>query len=833
MTIARIEKEYLELLEKGNIPEDERLSISKGILVDGTPTPPRVLARLFLDKTIAVKEEAKKSILRLQENELSKIASDDATHSSLLLLLAKHFHDSPAVGISIISNKNTTEKILFYLQGRGDEIDDGSDEGGDIQGETEDDIEISDEVEIEISDEVEIEIGEETDIEIGEEIEIEISENEGIGLEDPSEEDIDGETSSGETPDLTANPKAGEEEVFEFVPESYKDGDMEVIIEVDETDDFDEEEEIVISDEGAAATEEVIQDVPQRDEIIEDDEIKSGDIDIGITYHDEGEQLIGDDIASGQGAHLDEKGTGFATTIDSIEDKVGEIFDIDLSDTDDIQGDKASGVSEGGIEFEANSDIPGMETPVEGDTPFKSQEPFSGFGGGADEQFMETGRDKVDISLSAPSSKRFVTHLATKKGNQKALVAELFAKVAKIAVPVAIVVLAFSTFWVFFPKEEVIVEKFDSGVNRVLVKAKKKGLYSKLKNPFPKGSSIYKWELDEVQEERGFDPDGEAFGDKKLKEDLLGFKAKYERELEYEKVSEELSENKMELLSVSKQIKKIDEELSFLIAEKDSYLEKYEGDSLKKRIAVDERDKEIGEFKGQFEKDKLMIEEIEEEIADTKERIASFERDNVPTADDHGYYANKRELENLTREYRKIKPKFDNFSSRYNSILNKLENKYKEKLNIIDRIEVISQAVIELNRKKAKIEKRKRVLKGKIEKLEKRTSKLEKANATGENITDENLPVFLLMSKYIREQEKLQADSELNEKDEISYFETYTIKQRNADIIITTENKEGEKEKKKYSTTFMRMITKKKILMFEWDIKTTEWVLISITKKKK
>ncbi len=835
MSIAKIEKEYLELLEKGSIPVDERLSISKGILADGTPTPLRVLARLFLDNAIVIKEEAKKSILRLQESDLSKIASDDTTHSSLLLLLAKHFHGSPAVGISIISNKNTTEKVLFYLQGRGDEVDDASDEefivgGGGIQVESHDDVEISEEIEIEISED--IEIGEEKDVEIGEEIELNISNSEGIGLEVPSEGDIDGDIPSAGTPDLTANSKARQsEEVFKFVPERYTDGDMEVIIELEETDDFDEEEEIVISDKGAVATDEFIQDAPQRDEMITDEEIKSADIDIGITHHDEGDQIIEDDVLFEQKEHLDEEGGGFSTTIDSIEDKVGEIFDIDLGDTD-TQGDGALGGTEGGMEFESGLDIPGMETPVEGNSPLESLGPIGGFGGGVDEQLTNTGREQTDVSTPL-SEKRFITHLATKRDAGKVTVKELFAKVAKIAVPVAVVVLVFVALWVFWPKSEVSVEAFNNGVNRVFVKAKNEGLNLKLNNPFPKGSFIYKWEPGKVQEEKGYSPNGKAYDDKKLKEDLLGFKVKYERELEYEKISEELSIKRKNLSTALKKSKEIDEKLSRLEAENDSYLKKYRGESLKRVVVLEERGNEIRELKRLFEKEKLKIKKIESEMADVRRRVADFERDNIPTADDHGYYANKQELDELTAEYRKIKPKFDNFSLRYNGILNKLENKYKQKLSIIDRIIEIGQKVSELDREKNKIEKRKRALRAKIGKLENSLYDLEDKNATGELITDENLPIYLLVSKYIREQEKLQVDSGLKGNDEVSYFETYTIKQKKADITITLENKEGTKEKKKYSTTFMRMITKKKILMFQWDVKTTEWVLTSISEKKK
>ncbi len=797
MTIAGIEKEYLKLLEEGSIPADERLSISKGILADGTPTPPRVLAKLFLDNTIAVREEAKKSILILQENELSKIASDDATHSSLLLLLAKHFHDSPSVGISIISNKNTTEKILFYLQGRGGEVDDDFDEelidgGGDIQGERRDDIEI----------------GEEIEIEIGEEIEIEISEDEGIGLEVPSGEDIDGEISSVGTPDLTATPEARQgEEVFEFVPESYTDGDIEVIIELDETDDIDdEEEEIVINDKG-----------------------ESGDIDIGIIHHDEGEQIIGDDFPFKQEVHLDKEENGFATTIDSIEDKVGEIFDIDLGDID-IQGDKTLGATGGGIGFEADSDISGMETPVEEDTPFKSQEPVSDFGGGVDERLTETDREKMEVFLP---SERFVTRISSKKYAYKVPLVELFAKVAKILVPVAVVVLAFFMLWVLLPNEVAFVEEFDSGINRVFVKTKMEGLDPKLKDPFPKGSSIYNWKPEKVREEIDFNPGGKVSGYKKLKEDLLGFETKYKRELEYEKVSEEFSKKKKSLSTASKKSKAVNEEFSLLLKEKDGYLERYKGEKLKKRTVTDERDKEIREFKKLFETEKSKIEKIESDMAGAKERIAEFERDNIPTADDHGYYANKRELEELTKEYSKLKPKFDNFNSRYKGILNKLENKYKQKLSIVERIEVIDREVSGLNMEKTRFGVEKRILEEDIKKLEDRMGKLEKAKATGEKITVKNLPIFLVMSKYIREHEQPQLDSELNGNDEISYFEIYTIKQKKADIAITLNNKEGKKEKKKYSITFMRMITKKKILIFEWDVKTTKWVLTSISEKKK
>jgi len=387
--------------------------------------------------------------------------------------------------------------------------------------------------------------------------------------------------------------------------------------------------------------------------------------------------------------------------------------------------------------------------------------------------------------------------------------------------------------WMSLPNEVAFVEEFDSGINRVFVKTKMEGLDPKLKNPFPKGSSIYNWKPENVREEIAFSLGGEAYGDKKLKEDLTGFETKYQRELEYEKASEELFNKKKSLSAASKKSKAVNEEISLLLKEKDGYLEGYKGETLKKRIVADERDKEIEEFKKLFKAEKSKMEKIESGMADAKERIAEFERDNIPTEDDHGYYANKRELEELTNEYRKLKPKFDNFNSRYKGILNKLENKYKQKLNIIERIEEIDQKISELNLEKTRFGIEKGILREDIEKLEKRISKLKKAKATGEKITKENLPIFLVMSKYIRENEKSQLDSELNDNDEISFFEIYTIKQKKADIAITFKNKEGKEEKKKYSITFMRMITKKKFFVVEWDVKTTKWVLTSISKKKK
>ena len=59
--------------------------------------------------------------MRLSEQDLVQIAADNATSPEVLLFLAKHFHDSPAVGTAIIGNKGTTEKVLYYLQGEMDE----------------------------------------------------------------------------------------------------------------------------------------------------------------------------------------------------------------------------------------------------------------------------------------------------------------------------------------------------------------------------------------------------------------------------------------------------------------------------------------------------------------------------------------------------------------------------------------------------------------------------------------------------------------------------------------------------------------------------------------
>jgi len=136
---------YLTSLKQGTFSKEERLKLAQGQTFEGIPTPPRALARLCEDSELVVRVQAKKSILRLSEPDLVQIAGDADTSPELLLFLAKHFHDSPAVGTAIIGNKKTTEKILYYLQGEIDEHEEereaafsGSGSEGQVEFEVED-----------------------------------------------------------------------------------------------------------------------------------------------------------------------------------------------------------------------------------------------------------------------------------------------------------------------------------------------------------------------------------------------------------------------------------------------------------------------------------------------------------------------------------------------------------------------------------------------------------------------------------------------------------------------------------------------------------------------
>lgn len=60
-------------------------------------------------------------MLKLSEPELRQLAMDTNSSSELLKFLATHFHDSPSIGVSIISNKNITLEILKILQGKSDD----------------------------------------------------------------------------------------------------------------------------------------------------------------------------------------------------------------------------------------------------------------------------------------------------------------------------------------------------------------------------------------------------------------------------------------------------------------------------------------------------------------------------------------------------------------------------------------------------------------------------------------------------------------------------------------------------------------------------------------
>jgi hypothetical protein len=152
---------YLASLQQGTFSKEERLKLAQGNTFEGIPTPPRTLARLCGDTELVVRVQAKKSILRLSEQGLVQIAADNETSPDVLLFLAKHFHDSPAVGTAIIGNKKTTEKVLYYLQG---EIDENEEERESIFAADHSDREVEFEVEDIISSEKGRETGDDVEV---------------------------------------------------------------------------------------------------------------------------------------------------------------------------------------------------------------------------------------------------------------------------------------------------------------------------------------------------------------------------------------------------------------------------------------------------------------------------------------------------------------------------------------------------------------------------------------------------------------------------------------------------------------------------------------------
>jgi len=98
------------------------LILAGGTMPNGTPTPPEILGLLFHDEDRQIHDEAVGSILKLSEPDLRQLAADAKSSAELLKFLATHFHESPSIGVSIISNKNITLEILKILQGKGDDV---------------------------------------------------------------------------------------------------------------------------------------------------------------------------------------------------------------------------------------------------------------------------------------------------------------------------------------------------------------------------------------------------------------------------------------------------------------------------------------------------------------------------------------------------------------------------------------------------------------------------------------------------------------------------------------------------------------------------------------
>jgi hypothetical protein len=422
---------YLASLEQGSFGKEERLSIAKGTTFEGTATPPKVLARLCLDPDLVVRVEAKKSILRLDERSLIEIASDRSTGSDVLLFLAKHFHDSPAVGTAIIGNRNTTEKVLFYLQGEIDDSVEDIDRGSADSG-------------------------------IGQEVEFEIDEI--VGADDRA--------GAGDDVQVSIEIDDAKDKKGGFLErERYADDDMEVVIGVQE------------------GGEEVIEDHMLRRSIVgggspEGGEPGSaGDIDIGI-----GGAPVGAEV-TGEGPSRD-----FTSALDAIEGKMDDVFTADAGPEGSRDsfitelGEEIEMASRAAPPGGAAGGATGA-----GRAPFPTRPDASvgiGRSGAPAKVVMNETRKEVAVSTG-----KFVARLPMGRYFYKVSPIEVLTKLVKIAFPIIAVLIILMVTWLALPRVSPPIEDMESSVNRIFYSVKKDGLNPKLPNPLPAGFSVAAWEF--------------------------------------------------------------------------------------------------------------------------------------------------------------------------------------------------------------------------------------------------------------------------------------------------------------------------------------------------
>ncbi len=727
MFYSELAKKYLDQFKKGILSKEDRLELAKGIISDGTPTPYVILARLFMDEDEEIRNEAKKSILRLKEEVIVKIASDESTHPDLLLFLAQKFHSSTAIGVSIIGNKNITEETLWFLQGKGDE-------GG-------------------------------------------------------------GTSKDVSPPEITAYPIGDEKDV----PQKSPDDDYEVTIELEDTE---------MAKEDFKAKETYSED--DMEVTIELEEVDGGKGDIELSI---------DNGILERGSVTGDERDVFSSTVDEIEEKFSEVFDVEPTIIDDNTTKTSFDYGES-LKFESDSEFIAppehdIDTEIIPDVFPDKKEPSRATKKSLEGEVV-VDHDRKEVSVA---TERFVTRLPLGRYFYKVSPWELVEPVIKMAIPVLMAILILFVLWLSIPRASSFVEDFESGINRIFVGIKTSGLNPKINNPFPEDLTISTWNMVKVSKDT-------EFTSGRLKKDIKAFRDTYARELSIDDLKKNIAKSEKEILQNDDRIKEIDSKLSELIEQKDKDFALLSNERLKSNTIEMMYQKEIGDFERGFRKIENRVKQIETDLSDVKGRIAEFEALYGNERTSPGHEANKIELEELTEEYNEIKPEYDDLRANYERIKTDTRNKYLDMLNATDNLKYVEKEIEVLNAERARLMFGNEFLAEEVKNYKVDLAKLEKSSSKTSDLKGDNLFSFLVMSHYI-------VESDFKEDVEISFLEKYTILKRNATIDVKFSSEDKQEKRGEYKATFMRMETAKKIFVFQWDTNTTTWVLTSISEVKK
>jgi hypothetical protein len=727
---------YLASLKQGTFSKEERLKLAQGQTFEGIPTPPRALAKLCEDSELAVRVQAKKSILRLSEQNLVQIAGDSATSPELLLFLAKHFHDSPAVGTAIIGNKKTTEKILYYLQG---EMDDQLEEresifagGGNRQ-----------DVEFEVEDIV------------------------SPKNNRPPDEDVE------VTVELDSKPKSsgGFSE-----RERYSDNDMEVVIGVE------------------SGQDEII------DEHLLERNIDRPDRASGIPAEKETGPAGGSDVNI----------QDFSSTVDAIEGKFDDVFQIDRGRHDTEQSEPSIGAFEiEGIDQGTTLDHmhgrPGGE-PVRPDTPDRQGSI------GSPRVMMNETRKEVAVDTG-----KFVARLPMGRYFYKVSPIEIISRVIRISVPIIAVLVILTVFWFAMPTTRPPVEDLEGGVNRVFYSIRNDGLNPKIPDPFPPGSYIESWEFVKSSPESEVTKGG-------LKKAIETYTANFSEEIEYDDARNELSQQERTHKDNGARIAEIDETIGVLNADKTKYLSLVSKDKLDAQSIEEEYQKEVKIFKEDFNSLENQIKIIEQDTADAKRRIAEYESVYGRGGSDPAYIANKMEIDDLAARYSRLKPQYDKRKAGYDSRLQAIREQYQNMLDDTVWLETVEKNIKELQQEKIRLVSENKIVEKEVKLIKEKIKDLETERSNLPKLTGENLIMFLLLTHYMHE----KGVERLNN---ISLLDRYGIYKTVSDVDVGLTGN-GKEVRKRYKLTIMRLETEKSVILFNWNKESTTWVLTSITAVK-